>query len=128
MNVTAERLKNLRKEKNISQDELANLFNIDRTTYLKYEKTGKVPTTKLISLANYFHVSSDYLLGLTNIPIPIDIYIQKNVDISFEEQELVFKYRQLPKDDKIRINTRIDVALENIEEKKKLEQEATKGA
>lgn len=105
MSPTAERLKILRDEKDLSQDEMANILNIDRTTYLKYEKTGKVPTIKLTKLAKFFNVSTDYLLGLTDIEqkkepdnIMPGISLKNNIELSADEEELIKKYRQLPAD------------------------------
>lgn len=57
------KLKELRKQKHISQTKLANALNIKQTTISSYEK-GKTqpPIEVLIDMANYFNVSLDYLL------------------------------------------------------------------
>jgi transcriptional regulator with XRE-family HTH domain len=63
-----ERLKELREEKNLSQTELAKHFNIARSTYSQYESNTRAPSDDIkIKFAEYFNVSIDYLLGLTNI-------------------------------------------------------------
>ena len=95
MNLTAKRLKYLRDEKKLSQDELSIILGIDRTTYLKYEKSGKVPTYKIIKLAKFYNVSSDYLLGLTDKPNNLLPNI-KEYYISDDEKELLEIYRKLP--------------------------------
>ena len=48
---------------------MAELLNITPRNYQRYE-SGEVdpPTSKLIKLADYFDVSTDYLLGRTNNP------------------------------------------------------------
>ena len=104
MNLTAKRLKYLRDEKKLSQDELSIILGIDRTTYLKYEKSGKVPTYKIIKLANFYNVSSDYLLGLTDKPNNLLPNI-KEYYISDDEKELLEIYRKLPPESKTTIRT-----------------------
>ncbi len=59
-----ERLKELRKEKNITQKELAEIIDADKTLISKWEKGRKRPVYEdLISLAKFFGVTVGYLLG-----------------------------------------------------------------
>lgn len=61
------RIKNLREDSDINQTQLAGYLGMSQTGYSKYE-TGEndIPTQVLIKLANYYHTSIDYLLGLTD--------------------------------------------------------------
>ena len=61
------RLKDLRKEKGITQLQLAMELNMSQNTISRYE-TGERQAgyDELIKIANYFNVSIDYLLGRTN--------------------------------------------------------------
>lgn len=60
------RLKQLREEKQLTQQQLADLLNVGRPTIAGYETKGKEPDfEKIIWLAKYFDVSIDYLLGNT---------------------------------------------------------------
>ncbi len=62
------RLKSLRKEKNLSQKELANLINMSQTGYSQYEREArKISLETLKNLASFYNVSVDYLLELTDI-------------------------------------------------------------
>lgn len=65
------RLKQLRKEKNINQDVLAKILGIEIAGISKLE-TGRVPLKDeyIIKLSEYFNVSSDYLLGKSDIRKP----------------------------------------------------------
>ena len=65
--ISGERLKELRKEFNLTQAKLAKKLNIANTIISEYER-GHYPisTATLYSLSNKFHISSDYLLGKTN--------------------------------------------------------------
>lgn len=65
------RIRNLREDKDLSQEQLAKLLNVSQTTYSRYE-TGNIdiPSQSLIKLAQYYSTSVDYLLNLTDIKIP----------------------------------------------------------
>ena len=59
------RLKKLREEKNIRQEDLAYILNISRQAISNYEQGTRLPKDEkiLILIADYFNVSIDYLLG-----------------------------------------------------------------
>lgn len=60
----SEKLKELRKEKGVSQEALSELLNVSRQSISKYENgTAQPDFEKLALIANYFEVSFDYLLG-----------------------------------------------------------------
>ncbi len=62
-----EQLKNLRTDFDKTQQEIADLLNCQREVYRRYEKGQReIPVWALIKLAQYYDVSLDYLLGLTN--------------------------------------------------------------
>ena len=62
------RIRNLREDKDLTQEELAKLLNISQTTYSRYESGAlDIPSQSLIQLAQYYSTSIDYLLGLKNI-------------------------------------------------------------
>ena len=58
-----DKLKLKRKEKNLTQADMANLFSISQTAYSKWERGVFEPDFKTLKkIANYFDVSVDYLL------------------------------------------------------------------
>lgn len=59
------RIGDLRIDHDVKQTEIASYLNVSQTTYSWYE-TGKldIPTSALILLAKFYHVSIDYLLGV----------------------------------------------------------------
>ncbi len=62
------RLKFLRMEKGLTQVQLAEELNVDKSTIAKYETDKIEPSlTMLKVLSKYFKVRSDYLLGLEDI-------------------------------------------------------------
>lgn len=60
MSNSAGKLRRLREEKQLSQEECAKLLGVDRTTYAKYENGGSIKR-KVKELATLFDVSTDYL-------------------------------------------------------------------
>ncbi|PBC87543.1 transcriptional regulator with XRE-family HTH domain [Caldicellulosiruptor bescii] len=67
-NIFAMRLKELREEANLTQNELAEKLGIGRATLSNYELGVRKPDIDTLQkIANYFNVSSDYLLGMTPI-------------------------------------------------------------
>lgn len=65
--MTGRILRELRENKNITQAQMAEVLEIDRSTYTKYESGKSNPdSTMLKKIADFFHVSVDYLLGRTN--------------------------------------------------------------
>jgi len=62
-------LKSLRKLKGYSQEEVAKALQVSTPNISRYECNKITPTEEVIrNAANFFGVSADYLLGLTNIP------------------------------------------------------------
>ncbi len=68
-----ERLLELRKDAGLTQDELAAILNINKHSVSAYERDKNEPPDAIkIAIAQYFNVSVDYLLGLTDLPAPIN--------------------------------------------------------
>ncbi|RZI50274.1 helix-turn-helix transcriptional regulator [Aeribacillus composti] len=64
-----DRLKKLRESKRLSQQQLADKLNINRSTYARYELGQTQPDFETLEkLADFFEVSIDYLLGRTDDP------------------------------------------------------------
>lgn len=65
----ADRIQRLRKEKGISQEELANVLGVSRQAVSKWESEQSIPDLdKIIALSEYFAVTTDYILKGTEIP------------------------------------------------------------
>ncbi len=66
MNV--KRLKDLREDRDLSQENVAKIINTTQQQYSKYELGIRlIPIDKLCILADYYNTSLDYILGRTNI-------------------------------------------------------------
>ena len=65
------RLKDLREDSDITQKTIAEYLNIKQNTYSQYENGQRqLPVEMLIKLAEYYKVSTDYLLRLTDVKKP----------------------------------------------------------
>jgi transcriptional regulator with XRE-family HTH domain len=63
----SERLKICREKANLTQEDTAQALGIRYSTYRRYERGGTEPTISLAAqIAEYFHVSLDYLAGRTD--------------------------------------------------------------
>ena len=59
-------LRDLREDADKTQTEIANVLGTSQTMYARYERgANELPIRHLITLCRYYHVSADYILGLT---------------------------------------------------------------
>lgn len=69
MDILAERLLKLRKDKKLSRKEVAQATGMAERTYQRYENAEREPdASALLALADFYDVSADYLLGRTDNP------------------------------------------------------------
>ena len=65
------RIYDLREDRDIKQKAVAEYLGMNPTVYRRYEKgTRTIPVEAVIKLADYYKVSTDYLLGRTDDPTP----------------------------------------------------------
>ncbi len=74
-----QRIRDLREDADLTQQAVAALLHISQTTYSRYESgILDIPSAALITLANYYGVSVDYLLGLTSEKTPYQKQAKKS--------------------------------------------------
>ena len=62
-----QRIRDLREDKDINQTEVAKLLFTSQTVYSRYERGAlTIPVEHLLILADFYDVSTDYILGRTN--------------------------------------------------------------
>lgn len=67
--ILSTRLRSLRTQRGLSQADLASFLHISRMTYTQYESGHREPGLQtLIDLADFYQISTDYLLGLSAFP------------------------------------------------------------
>ena len=65
------RLRDIREDRDLNQTQVAQILHISQTTYSRYESGAlDIPSAALITLADFYQTSVDYLLGLTDTPTP----------------------------------------------------------
>lgn len=65
------RLKDLREDCDKTQQEIADVLNMHRSVYRRYESGEReTPAWVVVKLADYYQVSTDYLLDRTDDPMP----------------------------------------------------------
>ena len=76
--ISMNRLKELRKDKDLYQKDIADFLNIDQSNYSKYElEKVNIPIEYLRKLADFYNTSIDYILYRTDIRIPYKKSIMK---------------------------------------------------
>lgn len=93
------RLKELRESRHLSQQRLAIDLNVSQATISKYElgqADPDIPT--IVQLAEYFHVSADYLLEISDSKQNIS-----DSRLSDTEKQLVFDFKRLDKIQKAKL-------------------------
>ncbi len=94
-----ENLKLLRKEKGISQQQLADIIGVTQQSINKYENHKIEPDIDtLIRLASFFDTSIDYLVGHSSVRRIIEDV--SRYDLNADETQLMEKYRMLSKTQK----------------------------
>ena len=94
------RLKELREEKQLSQLEVANAIATSQRNIGRWETGANEPSSSfVIKLANYFEVSTDYLLGRSN---ELGI-ISTNANLTIFETNLLTVVKKLSKNDQFQV-------------------------
>ena len=65
-----QRLRDLREDRDLRQQDVAEILGISQTVYSRYERGYQtIPVVHLLKLADFYHTSTDYLLGRTNVTV-----------------------------------------------------------
>lgn len=93
-----EQLQELRKMAKLKQEDAAKIFGVKLSTYQKYERDAiSPPYNVLIAIADFYHVSTDYLLGRTTVKamntLPDDALTEEQVKMI--DEAIVDSYEKL---------------------------------
>ncbi|PGA92165.1 helix-turn-helix domain-containing protein [Bacillus toyonensis] len=101
-----QRLKALRLEKGMTQQQLADVLEIEKSNISRFESGKQSPSSdNRIKMAKLFNVSVDYMLGLSEHKT---LNQEKSVKISKEAADLMKKINKLPPEKRILIENLID--------------------
>lgn len=93
-----ERVAELRRKNLLTQKELAESLKLNRTTYAHYEKDREPEYKTLVNIADFFNVTTDFLLGR-------DTFIKNVISANSSEQlELLERSRNLKQQDYYYVN------------------------
>ena len=112
---TGKRLKQLREERGLSQEEVAKLIGVGRTTYVKYESGDSRPVRKLKELMALFNVTSDYILCTDNPEsnTPPASPTATAPSLTPDEKALLSSYRQLNTEGRRRLRNSLEDIVSN---------------
>ena len=86
-----DRMKKLREEKGLMQQDVCNALDIEQSTLANYENNRRVPKTDiLIEIANYYGVSLDYLVGRTDDRFDNSKRRPKDLNKFLQQSEIIF--------------------------------------
>ncbi|OSA84121.1 transcriptional regulator [Clostridium botulinum] len=89
-----DRLKELREEKQLTQEELGKFLNVSRQAISSYESEDTEPSiSNLIKLADIFNVSLDYLLGRTKERYNLNLKDKKNKELLLDLIKVIEKHK-----------------------------------
>ena len=98
-----EKLKQLRKEQQLTQEQLADKIDVARTTYSSYEQGRREPDNETLTrIANFFGVTTDFLLGRNKAPkwasddqiIELDKILQSKAGMAYNDGEITDEDRE----------------------------------
>ena len=125
MSIFGIRLKELRNKSNLSQQELSNIIGISKSSINMYERGEREPGLETVgTLADYFNVQTDYLLGKTNdtmrvgdSQLNLQMFAEKNpppeASLTEGEKALLELFRRVPEEHQRMLLDMIRVALGN---------------
>lgn len=94
-----ERISELRKDRGMKQKEIARELNVAVSTVSNYETDSHEPDlTNLCKLADMLGVSTDYLLGRTDIPTNINV-LKESIHDMITKEEVIHMLEHLSKED-----------------------------
>ncbi|MBD5475408.1 MAG: helix-turn-helix transcriptional regulator [Lachnospiraceae bacterium] len=90
------RIKELRLEKKLSQQTLANYLGVNQTTLSKLECGLSTPdATLVISVSRFFQVSTDYVLYLSEERLSADLLLADNMHLLKKYQHMISMFQKL---------------------------------
>lgn len=112
---TCKILKLLRKERNLTQEDLSKILKIGQATIACYENGTREPhILSLIAYANFFECSIDYLVGRSDDFG--NVTVKKNDGaLTADEQALIETFRKLNTKNRMHVSAYADVRLEQQE-------------
>lgn len=117
------RIKELRVTKGLTQEELGNILNVQKAAISKYENGRAEPSVDILrKMTSFFKVSSDYLLGMSELVQP-PATPAATPPLTPQDRELLHKYHTLTPDHQQDIDHQLDFLYDK--DRPKIEDTAT---
>lgn len=102
-----ERIRQLRLEHNLTAKKLGELFNLSESTISLYESGKRTPSKELLlKMSDYFNVSTDYLLGKSDIPDAEFLYNSTKKNEFNVVEEIKKMLIQIKRNEKVMLNNK----------------------
>lgn len=89
-----EQLQQLRKSRGLTQDDLAEILGISLSSYQKYERDAISPSYEILcKIADFYHVTTDYLLGREPATDPFDM-----LQLPEDQKSVMERFASFPDD------------------------------
>lgn len=130
MNKLADRIKLLRVENNLTQEDFGELFGIVKSTVSLYESGKSTPADEIkTKISERFNVSMDWLLGLTNERKSVD-QLKKNNMLNYNSKtqkiyDIIARAKDLPQENIEQISDALEALLKHHQEKQKKPDQGT---
>ncbi|MBE7084481.1 MAG: helix-turn-helix transcriptional regulator [Clostridiales bacterium] len=103
-------IKELRKEMGCSQNQLADVLGVTQDSISLWENDKRIPDAPyIITMAKFFDVTTDYLLGLSGDYKRVAVGTDYEQEFVKEEIQLIYEYRKLSDDKKKLVDELISV-------------------
>lgn len=112
-----EQLQQLRKSRGLTQDDLAEILGISLSSYQKYERDAISPSYEtLCKIADFYHVTTDYLLGREPATDPFDM-----LQLPEDQKSVMERFASFPDDVRTIILNAIKELAEAAKKRQKLD-------
>lgn len=112
-----EQLQQLRKSRGLTQDDLAEILGISLSSYQKYERDAISPSYEtLCKIADFYHVTTDYLLGRESATDPFDM-----LQLPEDQKSVMERFASFPDDVRAIILNAIKELAEAAKKRQKLD-------
>lgn len=116
-----EQLQQLRKSRGLTQDDLAEILGISLSSYQKYERDAISPSYEtLCKIADFYHVTTDYLLGREPATDPFDM-----LQLPEDQKSVMERFASFPDDVRAIILDAIKELAEAAKKRQKLDTTTT---
>lgn len=124
MDTFGEILRELRLEKNLTQNAFGKIFSVEKGTVSNWENENRFPDKNMLNaIADYFNVSLDYLLGRSYIKNPQQYYLNLKNEIAVltdEEKNILNLYKKLNDKDKAKVEGIMENKIDEYKDSKKI--------